>query len=260
MTITTIVDGDILVYKTAEAVTESYELETDEDDEYIYRIVSYANKEKAKKYIKQFLAKIKRDTKADVICLCLSDAEGNFRKELNPKYKSNRKKIKPVLYTWIRELLEKSKIKVYKKPKLEADDVIGILATSPVIKGIKIVWSMDKDFKTIPCNFYNIKPDGSVKKYKISEAEADWWFMYQTLIGDTVDGYIGCRGIGQKIAQKILGAVGENSLEDMWKKVVSTYESKGLTEEDALLSARMARILRADDYDFKKKEIKLWKI
>ena len=33
---TVIIDGDILVYKTAEAVSETYEMETDEDDTYIY--------------------------------------------------------------------------------------------------------------------------------------------------------------------------------------------------------------------------------
>ena len=32
----------------------------------------------------------------------------------------------------------------------------------------------------------------------------------------------------------------------------------GLTEEDALVNARLARILTADDYDFEKKEPKLW--
>lgn len=34
----------------------------------------------------------------------------------------------------------------------------------------------------------------------------------------------------------------------------------GMTKEDALLNARMARILRAEDYDFKKKEVKLWNL
>ena len=63
-----------------------------------------------------------------------------------------------------------------------------------------------------------------------------------------------------KTARKILGGVGEHSLEEMWQKVVNTYKSKGFTEEEALLNARMARILRVEDYDFKNKEIKLWQI
>jgi DNA polymerase I len=33
---------------------------------------------------------------------------------------------------------------------------------------------------------------------------------------------------------------------------------EGLTEDDALLQARLARILRADEYDFKAKRPILW--
>ena len=43
-----------------------------------------------------------------------------------------------------------------------------------------------------------------------------------------------------------------------WQSVVELFESKGFTEEDALLQARVARILRYEDYDFEKKEVILW--
>ena len=39
---------------------------------------------------------------------------------------------------------------------------------------------------------------------------------------------------------------------------MEAFEKKGLTEDDALLQARVARILRASDYDFKKKEPIMW--
>ena len=38
--------------------------------------------------------------------------------------------------------------------------------------------------------------------------------------------------------------------------VVEAYEKAGLTEDDALVTARLARILRAEDYDGV--NIKLW--
>lgn len=133
-------------------------------------------------------------------------------------------------------------------------------ATSELIKGDKCVWSFDKDFKTIPCKFAKGSPDGKITKSVIGKDAADWWFMYQTLIGDVTDGYTGCKGIGDKKARKLLGAIGEKQLSEMWKIVVDTYEKAGLTAEDALTNARMARILRAEDYDFKKKEVKLWNI
>ena len=44
----------------------------------------------------------------------------------------------------------------------------------------------------------------------------------------------------------------------LWKGVVETYFTKGLTEGDALIQARLARILRHEDYDYKKKEPILW--
>lgn len=151
--------------------------------------------------------------------------------------------------------------KVYIKESLEADDVIGILATSKtIIKGDKVVWSLDKDFKTIPCKFHRAKPHGKDESHLITQEAADWWFMYQTLIGDKVDGYEGCKGIGDKTARKLLGNIGEKPIKELWKIVLDTYLTHGYTEEDALRSARMARILRAEDYDFKTKQVRLWQM
>ena len=39
-----------------------------------------------------------------------------------------------------------------------------------------------------------------------------------------------------------------------WATVVKAFEDKGLTEEDALLNARLARILTVEDYDSKTKD------
>lgn len=258
---TVIIDGDVVVYKVAEAVAETFEVSTEEDDDFIYRNIGWAYKKDAVKTVENMIDKICQDCKADKIAICLSDMKDNFRKQINPEYKSNRKAIKPILYNFIRKYLEESGYKVYEKPQLEADDVIGILATSDkIIKGDKVVWSLDKDFKTIPCKFHRAGVAGKDKSEKITPEVADWWFMYQTLIGDRVDGYEGCKGIGDKTARKILGEAGEKTLAEMWQIVIETYKSKGFSEEDALKNARMARILRAEDYDFKNKEIKLWKI
>ena len=40
---------------------------------------------------------------------------------------------------------------------------------------------------------------------------------------------------------------------------LNTNEKQGLTEEDALLQARVARILRDGEYDYNKEEVVLWK-
>ena len=262
MSRTVIIDGDVIVYKVAEAVASSYDIETNEDDEFIYRNIGWANKNSAIDCFETMIDKVCKSCKADKAVICLSDMKANFRKVINPNYKANRKQIKPILYEFIRNYIEKqSGYKLYEKPTLEADDVIGILATTDkIIKGDKVVWSMDKDFKTIPCKFHRAKPDGKSTSQIVSPEEADWWFMYQTLIGDTVDGYYGCKGIGEKRAKKILGEIGEYPIYVMWQSVIDAYKSKGYTEEDALLNARMARILHFEDYDFKKKEAILWQI
>jgi DNA polymerase-1 len=260
MSRTVIIDGDILVYKVSTGIVEEFELEALEDEECIFQTVSWGNKEQAKQKVDDLIEKITKDTKSTDYIIALSDATNNFRKTINPNYKGNRKKIKPILWKFLREYLTTNH-KTYEKPNLEADDVIGILATSEkIIKDDKVVWSMDKDFKTIPCKFRREFPNGTHESKIIYEDEADWWFMYQTLIGDKVDGYDGCKGVGDKTARKILGDVGEKSLKEMWKLVKATYTKAGFTEEDALRNARMARILRSNDYDFKKKEVKLWQM
>lgn len=261
MTRTVLIDGDILVYKAALVSQEEFEENIIDDDEWLLQIIKFAHKNKAIKYIEETIARICKQTKSQNCAIALSDKESNFRKLLNPDYKGNRKKPKPLLHGFLREYFKKAGYKVYEKPSLEGDDVIGILATSDkIIKGDKVIWSFDKDFKTIPCKFRKENPDGSHESKVISEEEADWNFMYQTLIGDSTDGYKGCKGVGDKTARKLLGEIGEKTLIQMWDIVKEQYIKAGLKVEDALLNARMARILRVSDYDFKNKKVKLWQI
>lgn len=257
---TLIIDADVLVYKAAEASQETIEIETQENPDYICRIFEYGNKKQAIDYVEKKINSLMTKTKSDEYILALSDSKNNFRKQILPEYKANRKSIKPVLYKFLRGYFTQNH-KTYERPGLEGDDVIGILATSAkIVKSPKVIWSMDKDFKTIPCVLAKEKPSGKIEKIVITEKEADWWFMYQTLIGDTTDGYSGCKNIGDKKARKILGYPEDTNLEEMWKKVVETYEYNNMTYQDALNNARCARILRAEDYDFKKKEVRLWQI
>ncbi|PWM76842.1 MAG: exonuclease [Phascolarctobacterium sp.] len=181
------------------------------------------------------------------ILMCFSDPKENFRKKLLPTYKANRaNKRKPLGYyevvKWVHE-----NYKTYLKPSLEADDCVGILMTMKGANAVAI--SGDKDFKSIPGKFYNFIQDEFME---VSKEEADYNHLYQTLIGDTADNYKGCPGIGSVTAHKLLHDAPN------WGTVVEAFEKKGLTEDDALLQARVARILRASDYDFKKKEPIMW--
>jgi len=64
------------------------------------------------------------------------------------------------------------------------------------------------------------------------------WHLIQTLAGDQTDGYSGVPGIGIKRAVALFEEDGYT-----WKTVVKAFEDKDLTEDDALMNARLARIL-----------------
>ncbi len=72
-------------------------------------------------------------------------------------------------------------------------------------------------------------------------------------MGDAADGYKGIPGVGQKKAEKILEKDGYT-----WNTVALAYEMAGLSQEEALLNARLARILRPGEWDYTNNEPKLW--
>lgn len=192
------------------------------------------------------------DVSVSEILLCFSDPNHNFRKDVYPLYKSNRKsKRKPVCYKALREYLDETYDTVL-YPTLEGDDVCGILATSGKFSN-PIIVSADKDFKTIPTTFYDTARGTSDT---IDELEANYWHLYQTLIGDTTDGYPGCKGIGPVAATKLLDAAVQAG-EPLWDVVVKAYKKAGFDEDYALVQARCAYILRASNYD-KEHGVKLW--
>ena len=260
MTQTIIIDADVLVYKASEAAQELFDIHTQEDDEAIYRNVGWGSKKEAINVIENKIDKIVTVTKSTDIYLALSDAKHNFRKDVLPCYKGHRKAVKPILYNFLRQYFHDN-YKTYERPTLEGDDIIGILATSEkIIKTDKAVWSLDKDLSTIPCVYFKENLAGKMTRTVITPQEADWNFMYQVLMGDSTDGYPGCPSIGKARAKDILGKPGDLPIKEMWELVKLTYEKNGQTVDDALANARCARILRSEDYDFGKKEVKLWTI
>jgi DNA polymerase-1 len=250
--ITALIDGDILLYQAAyQSETEVYFEESDE-------VMLHGDFAAAKKLLAYTTANVVEAVGADNVLVCLTDSE-NFRKGVLPTYKANRAVAgsrKPMGYKLLRAWYE-SEYRTLNIPTLEADDVMGIMATvdDGPGSGTKIICSIDKDMLTIPAKVYNWDhpEDGIIT---VSEASADVEFFYQTLVGDSTDNYKGCPGVGPKTARKILGGV--TFRQDMWGTVVETFEKKGLTEEDALAQARCARILRADGYNFDTKEVLLW--
>lgn len=196
---------------------------------------------------KRFLKEVE-DNLGGRIVVCLSDST-NFRKTIYPDYKGNRKNVrKPVGFKAARAWIEKE-FKAVVKKGLEADDVMGILATKPGNDHAVIV-SMDKDMKSIPGKLFRYREG---EKIVVTQEQADRYHLVQTLTGDSTDNYPGCPGVGPKKAEDILNKPG-----DPWINVINAFKSAGLNEADVLVQARLARILRWTDWDEASQQPRLW--
>ena len=226
-----LIDADYFFYRAAAAAEEEHDYNEE-------LTVIVGNFKEGKKIVEQELAKLKSRFSTNKFILTFTDTV-NFRKKVDPDYKGNRTKRKPCGYLKLKQWGMDTYTSIM-KPGLEADDVIGILATNGHVKNFVIV-SPDKDMEQIKGRIYNLKDefdnDTERAKYKLYE---------QCLTGDSTDGYSGCKGIGPKKASQILGPVEDGNY---WPAVVQAYLSSGQTEEDALRNIRLAKILQSEDWD-----------
>jgi len=238
---TLLIDADLYVYRTLAASEE--EICWDEQRD-LWSLNS--DLKQAKENFKLQLEAFCETFKTASFILCFTGLN-NFRKTFHPEYKIARQKTrKPIGYSsfvnWCQDHYSFAQVDT-----LEADDVMGILATCS--KGKTIIISDDKDMKTIPCTLYR---PSTGETLKINRQEADRNFYKQSLIGDPTDGYKGCPKVGEVTATKLLAGRPD------WSVVEHQYSKQGLSKQDALTQARCARILRYSDYDFKKKQVILW--
>ena len=244
---TLVVDGSLFVYRIATALEEPTRWEDD-----IWTL--HADAKLGKRVIDTTLGNYKTKLNCDKIIIA-EDHKDNFRHSLYPEYKSHRKKVrKPIIVKPLKEYLKENYESV-SLPGLEGDDVCGILATKPGNKDKIVVLSGDKDMRTIP-GIHHFLHDDSTEV--VDEKTANYNFMYQTLVGDLTDGFGGCPTIGGVKASRVLA--NKKDLPEMWEAVVAEYEKQKLDKKYALTQARLARILRASDWDNKKEKPILWKI
>ena len=224
-----LVDADYIVYKGCAGAED----EINWGDDVITVVSKFSE---ALKNVTRDLSKIKAEFLWDVpeMILFFSDSK-NFRKKIYPEYKGHRNRKKPCGYRRVITELGKS-YEVIRLPELEADDAMGIYATAH--EG-NVICSPDKDMRQIPGRLFDMKELST-----IDPVEGAKWHLIQTLAGDQTDGYSGVPGIGIKRAVTLFEEDGYT-----WQTVVKAFEAKDLTEEDALMNARLARILTCNDYD-----------
>jgi len=233
-----LIDADYIVYKCC-AATET-EIDFGED-----LIVVTSRFSEAYEYVERELYNIASDLGCfDDSILFFSDSI-NFRKSIDPAYKGHRNRKKPCGYKRVINKL-KEDYHVVMMPTLEADDAMGIYATK---EGGHIICSPDKDMRQIPGELYDFTQEVST----ITPEGGYQWHLIQTLAGDQTDGYAGVPGIGIKRAVTLFEKDGYT-----WDTVVKAFAEKDLSEDVALMNARLAKILQVEDYDFTNQEPRLW--
>lgn len=294
-----LIDGDVIAFTAASAAQEV-----------IMDVFGYARpfaySKTGEAVVENMLANLKANLGADSFQVILSDPKANWRKLVDPTYKTNRVGDRPLLLDYLKDYLRQEH-DAFHWDSLEADDVLGIMMTDPErgekqcvkatdrcagsapcpyceSKSITICVGRDKDFKSIPGLHHMLRDNDANGKpivREVTQWEGDRFHMIQTLAGDAVDGYAGCSGIGMKRAAEIIDnpvrlvpqpgvkTRGVNKGEgvtrwiaeptrDYWVAIVSQYLKAGMTEDDALRTARLARILRHGEYNPETEELILW--
>lgn len=271
-----LIDGDVFAFQGAASAEFTVELE----DTY-HRVAHMSD---AKHHVLSNITELAKQLKATKVINTLSCPTRRYwRHDVIETYKGGRKNVKgPISLGGLKEWMQ-TVYESYIWPNMEADDVLGVLATDPSFlpEYTKIVVSIDKDMKTIP-DTYIYNPDKDYQPWFNHRGEADMWFLAQAIGGDFTDGYSGVHGISTDGAEKFLiepfryeqyehtfksgprKGVSEprwrkvEASEIMWENILTLYAKAGQTPEDALDNARVARILRHEEYNQKTNEVTLW--
>lgn len=263
-----LIDGDIVIYRACAALEFEMEL-----DVLGGTVVTYhSDPEEIISHVECYIQELEERFDAEFSIFCWT-GKMNWRKDVLPTYKSNRKGTRVPLHLYQTKLhfANSREYNPVMMEGLEADDVMGILATDPdfLPEYEKVIGSDDKDMKTIPTAVAKFADE---EVTYVTYEDADKWWLTQTLAGDTTDGYSGAPSIGLKTAQEMLdeGVAFEKTIhtfksgkrkgeteerwikvpaQSLWHTVVSCFEKAGLTEAEAKVQATVARILRHCDFN-----------
>ncbi|MCI4663081.1 MAG: hypothetical protein MRY74_00020 [Neomegalonema sp.] len=236
-----LIDGDILCRRAAHGAAA--ELGAPE-----------AEMRSAVRRLEDALGRLRTMLRGDLL-LAAVGCGASFRRQIDPHYKRARlgRRV-PASLEAVRDRLGEL-VETRSAPELEADDLLGVWATAPDLSfaarpggaiadarpAERLIVSADKDLLSIP----GLHGAATGRVWRVSPAEAEMRHLAQTLIGDSSDGYRGCPGVGPKRAIEILSC----NAADPWRGVVAAFQRAGLGPGEALIQARLARVLRHGEVD-----------
>lgn len=166
--------------------------------------------------------------------------DNNFRYQIDPNYKANRKGKPDPIYRGDANTYLVTEYGASVSDGYEADDAIGIAATS-IPFDERVVCSIDKDLKQIEGHHYNWRKN---IHDTVTSLQGTQLLYRQLLTGDTADNIPGVGGIGPVKSARIIDSL-EDEL-DMWMAVESLYSSP----ERMLQSGRLLYIWRKENDDW----------
>ncbi len=166
----------------------------------------------------KMLVKLQREERPEHIAVVFDAPGKKFRDELFDGYKASRAPMPDDLrpqIPYIRRLVAAMRLPVIEKPGVEADDVIGTMATAASRAGIStVIVTSDKDMMQLVDERTELLD--TVRDRRIGVAEVAQRFGVAPafvpdvlgLMGDTIDDIPGVTGIGEKTAMALVTKIG----------------------------------------------------
>ena len=166
----------------------------------------------------RMLAKLLRAEEASHVIVVFDAPGPTFRQEMYDGYKSHRPPMPDDLRAqipYIRRLVDAMRVPVMEMSGVEADDVIGTLASQADAAGLEtVVVSADKDLMQIVSERTTLYDEMRGRRIGVAEVEERFGVAPALvpdvlgLMGDTSDAIPGVSGIGQKTAMALVRGVG----------------------------------------------------
>jgi DNA polymerase-1 len=164
------------------------------------------------------VAKLLRSEKPDYLAVVFDAPGETFRDAMYAEYKQHRPPmpddLRPQL-PYIRKLVAALRLPVIEEAGVEADDVIGTLATRAAAEGVEtVIVTADKDMMQLVCAQTTLYDDMRGRRVGVAEVRERFGVDPERvpdvlgLMGDSTDNIPGVTGVGQKTAMTLVHELG----------------------------------------------------